>query len=235
MNDLERVNPKEVLLPKGAAGKGQAAMAAGLFAGRVNFIDDWGFDPDNGRQRLIDHFGVGSLEGFGIDGMDAGVAAGGALFSYLMETPAAGAFKHQEGAGIQLEFIHGARRSYEEDLELLESSSGRRGTLLNCIDDTVTSMGARRIKAWLVHPLLNFEEIISRHEAVEELAENYTMRERLRENLKGIYDLERLMARIASGVAGPRDLAALKNSLGRNPGGTCHICRGGHEAALRPL
>ena len=77
VNDLERVNPQEVLLPKGLAGKGPAAVAAGLFPGRVNHIDDWSFDPDNGRQRLIDHFGVGSLEGFGIDGMDAGVAAGG--------------------------------------------------------------------------------------------------------------------------------------------------------------
>ncbi len=217
VNDLERVNPKEVLLPKGAAGKGQAAMAAGLFAGRVNFIDDWGFDPDNGRQKLIDHFGVGSLEGFGLDGMDAGVAAGGALFSYLMETQPQALSNIKRARVYNSSSFMVLDEATRKNLELLESSSGRRGTLLNCIDDTVTSMGARRIKAWLVHPLLNLEEIISRHEAVEELAENYNMRERLRENLKGIYDLERLMARIASGVAGPRDMAALKNSLAAIP------------------
>ena len=216
-SELDRIDPKEILLPKGGAGKEALAGLGQRYRERINLLDDWGFDSDNGRQKLTDHFGVGSLEGFGVEGMDAALAAAGAAFGYLSETQAQSLTNitrvraYNPGSYMVLD------ESTMRNLELTESVSGREGTLLGCLDDTVTSMGARRLKSWLTHPLLDITGIRARHEAVDEFSENFSMRTHLRENLKAVHDLERLMARISSGVAGPRDMAALRASLDALP------------------
>ena len=217
LNELHRIDPKEILLPKGSAGKEPALSIASRYKDRINYADDWSFGSDSGRERLLDHFGVGSLEGFGIEGMDAGVAAAGAAFAYLTETQSSSISNITRARRYSSESFMVTDDATMKNLEVLDSASGREGTLINCLDDTVTSMGARRLKSWLMHPLLDLGDIRCRHEAVGELAVSFSMRERLRENLKGVYDLERLMARISSGVAGPRDLAALRNSLALIP------------------
>jgi len=217
LDEIAGVGPKEILLPKGGVSKGPLAEVYSRYKDRVNLTDDWGFDPENGRQRLIDHFGVASLEGFGIEGMDAGIAAAGAAFGYLQETQAASLANITRARAHNLASHMLIDETARRNLEVTESPSGSEGTLLNCLDDTVTAMGARRLKDWLVRPLLDVQEIRARHEAVEELTDNFTMRRRLRDNLKGIHDIERLMGRISSGVAGPRDFASLRVSVSALP------------------
>jgi len=217
LNELDRVDPKEVLLPKGMSVKGPLAEVSVRFKERVCLADDWSFDPDNARQKLLDHFGVGSLDGFGVEGMEAGVAAAGAAFDYLSETQGQALGNITRARAYNISSYMVLDESTRRNLELDESVSGKEGTLMARLDETVTSMGARRLKSWMMHPLLDLQEIRGRHEAVAELAENFQMRTRLRENLKAVYDLERLMARISSGVAGPRDMVALKNSLAALP------------------
>ncbi|HLB25221.1 MAG TPA: DNA mismatch repair protein MutS [Nitrospirota bacterium] len=213
MDELERIDPKELLLPKGAAAKESLAEVYRRYKERACLMDDWAFDHENGRQKLLDHFKVGSLDGFGVEGMDAALAASCAAFTYLSETQAAALTNitrvREYNPGLYMVVDESARRN----LEIFESPSGRDGTLIGCLDRTVTSMGARKLKGWLMRPLLDMDEIRKRQEAVAELAENYSTREALRDNLRGVYDLERLMGRICSGVAGPRDLSALRNSL----------------------
>ena len=217
MDELARIDPKEILLPKGASSKEQFAEVVRRYKDKLNLLDDWGFDPENGRQKLLDHFGTESLAGFGVEGMDAGIAAAGAAFGYLSETQAGAISNITRARHYNLGSYMVLDEATRSNLELTESPSGRDGTLLNRLDETVTSMGARRLKAWVMHPLLDLPEITARHEAVGELAENFSMRDRLRENMKGIHDLERLMARISSGVAGPRDISALRNSISAIP------------------
>jgi len=217
MDELSRVDPKEILMPKGVVTKGPASEVSARFKERVNLLDDWGFDPENGRQRLLDHFGVASLDGFGVEGMDAGLAAAGAALGYLNETQGSALVNITRVRAYNTASHMVVDETARRNLEVIESPSGREGTLINCLDDTVTAMGARRLKAWLVRPLLDITEIRARHEAVEELADNLTMRRRLRENLRGIQDIERLMGRVSSGVAGPRDISALKASIAALP------------------
>jgi DNA mismatch repair protein MutS len=100
------------------------------------------------------------------------------------------------------------------NLELLQNLQGdRKGSLLGVLDYTLTPMGARRLRQWILYPLLDAAAIRERQDGVEELAENYAARQDLRAELKGIQDIERLSARIAAGSAGPRDLVAVKDSL----------------------
>jgi len=212
-SEVGRVAPKEILIPKASHGKPPLTTLDGKYLERLNPLDDWSFDAGNGRRKLLDHFGMGSLDGFGVEAMEAGIAAAGAAFGYVMETqpPAVSNITRLRlrSLGSYMTLDESTRRN----LEITESPSGREGTLISRLDDTVTSMGARMLKSWLTHPQLELIEVRSRHEAVAELAGNFLMRDRLRENLKGVHDLERLMARIASGVAGPRDISALRNSL----------------------
>ncbi len=217
MNEIDRIDPKEILLPKGGTAKGPLAEVGRRYKDRVNLADDWSFDPEGGRQKLLDHFGVASLEGFGIEDMDAGVAAAGAAFGYLSETQGQALGNITRARAYNSSSYMVLDESTKRNLEIIESVSGREGTLLARLDETVTSMGGRRLKSWLMHPLLDVGEIYARHESTAEIAENFSMRDRVRENLKSVHDLERLMARISSGVAGPRDMAALKNSLAALP------------------
>ena len=213
LGELERIGPKEILLPKGAAGKEPLAEVYRKYKERVELSDDWRFDPDTGSQKLLEHFGVSSLDGFGVDGMDAAIASACAAFIFLSETQAKSLSNinkvraHNPGSYMVLDEVA------LKNLEVIESPSGKEGTLLNCLDRTVTSMGTRMLKTWLIRPLLDLHKIALRHETVGELAENFSMRDVLRDALREIADLERLMGRICSGVAGPRDLAALRNSL----------------------
>ncbi len=213
MSELVRTDPKEILVPDSARTKGPASRIDTEYPELINVMDDWSFDPENCRQKLLDHFRVATLDGFGVEGMDSAVAAAGAAIAYLGENQPAALTNVTRLRARNLGSYMVIDDSTMRNLELTVSPSGRKGTLLDRLDRTVTSMGARRLKSWLTRPQLELHEIRSRHEVVDELGQNFAMRDRLRENLKGVYDIERLMARIASGVAGPRDLAALKSSL----------------------
>lgn len=184
----------------------------------ITEIDGWHFELESARQTLLDQLRVKSLEGFGLEKRQAAVCAGGALVTHLRDTQKA-----------ELAHVRTVRLRQLADgllidpttlkhLEVVQSmDGGRTGSLLDEIDRTVTPMGCRLLRTWLLRPLTALEPIRDRLDAVEELAVKTTERGKVRETLKFIQDLERLISRIALSTAGPRDLMALSRSLAAVP------------------
>ena len=173
------------------------------------------FKESEAVRLLTRHFSVASVSALGLDDLPAALLAAGALLAYLEETQK-NSLQHIDRLQIynpsRYMILDSAAR---RNLELTETirDKNRRGSLLWVLDKTKTAMGARRLRSFLEQPLLDKEEILARQEAVEELNGAIIDREELREYLGPIYDLERLIGRLAFGSASPRDLIALKLSL----------------------
>jgi DNA mismatch repair protein MutS len=214
-DELQRLMPRELLTP--AAWEVHAPALPGIEGPpwKVTPRDDWRFDATMAYQRLTQHFGTNSLDGFGCEDAPLGVTAAGVVLEYLQETQRAA-----------LTHIQSLSRSYTHDfmaldattqrhLELVRSSvdGSRAGTLLELLDHTVTAMGGRLLRRWLLEPLLRVEAIQQRQAAVAALVEGWMAREDARECLKDIADIERIIGRVNLGLASPRDLWALRQSL----------------------
>ena len=184
----------------------------------VTTADAWTFEPEAARQALLDQLRVHGLDGFGLEGRPVAIQAAGGLTSYLRDT------QKVDLAHVRAVTYKTANDGLTIDpitlkhLEVVTGSEGAtKGSLLDEIDRTVTAMGGRLLRAWLLRPLSSLERIRDRLDAVEELAFRSTDRGKLREVLKAVHDLERLVARAALGTAGPRDLVALRQSIGAVP------------------
>ncbi len=179
----------------------------------------WEFGCDEGRRRLLDHLQVRTLEGFGCEDMGPALGAAGALLAYLQEThrsTLAHIRKVEPFLGERYLILDATTR---RSLELTETMRGsaREGTLIDVLDRTATPMGARLLRRWILTPLRREQEIEKRLNAVDELYSNRTLRHNLEEELKDIYDIERLTTKVACGRANARDLIALRRSLRRLP------------------
>jgi DNA mismatch repair protein MutS len=215
--EIAVLRPREIVVATGHDVSAAIPEIAQIGAS-VTEIDGWHFELESARQTLIDQLRVGSLEGFGLERRQAAVCAAGALVRHLRDTQKA-----------ELAHVRTVRLRQLADgllidpttlkhLEVVESTGGgRAGSLLDEIDRTVTPMGCRLLRSWLLRPLTSIEAIRDRLDAVEELAVRTTDRGKVRETLKSIQDLERLISRIALSTAGPRDLAALSRSLAAVP------------------
>ena len=214
-DELAVLKPREIVI---SADIDRAAIAARwpMFASSfpITPVEGWTFDGEAARRTLIDQLRTGGLEGFGLDRHPAAVSAAGALVHYLRTTQKTDLAHVRSVVYRQRADALLIDRTTLKHLEILEGSEGGRdGSLLDELDRTMTSVGSRMLRAWLLRPLLTLESIRGRLDAVEELAFRTTDRGKLRETLKGIQDLERLVARAALGTAGPRDLVGLKQSL----------------------
>jgi DNA mismatch repair protein MutS len=180
---------------------------------------DWTFDRDSARAALLHHFGVTTLAGFGFDDQQPCVAAAGALLLYLRETLKADLghlTRLRPRAGDRFLFLDEVtRRSLELTRTLRDG--GRAGSLLAVLDRTVTPMGARLLQEWLVAPLADRAAIDARLDAVAELKDEHALRQELRARLSEASDLQRLTARVSTGRASPRDLAAVGRTLALLP------------------
>jgi DNA mismatch repair protein MutS len=184
----------------------------------VTTLDPWPFEREAARRALTEQFRAAGVEGFGLESHDAALRAAGALIHYLRDTQKADLAHVRRIAFRQAADALLIDPETLKHLEVVEGADGSRPTtLLHTIDRTITPMGGRLLRAWLLRPLVALEPIRDRLDAVEELAFRTTERGKFREGLKGVHDLERLVARAALGVAGPRDLVALKSSLGAIP------------------
>jgi DNA mismatch repair protein MutS len=238
-DELGILRPREVLLAR-AVTLFPVTMPAemdGLGAVETR-LDEWVFETNYATRMLEQHFRVVTLEGFGLNGHAQATAAAGALVHYLRETSAIGARTPEDsatnpslrpaGAGLE----HLDRIAYYEqqdsmildavtarNLELVEPSAGddASATLLKAIDETATGMGARLLRGWILRPGIMLAEIEDRLNAVGDLKSRTVEREEIHRTLEGILDLERLTSRITLGVATPRDLLALRQSLERIP------------------
>ena len=212
-DELSILQPREIIAPEGdqdaAALVGEVRLNA-----RVTYAPPWTFDQESARQTLLEQLRAQSLAGFGLEDRPAAVRAAGALVHYLRDTQKADLAHVREiafRAGADCLVVDATTL---RNLEVLESvDGGATGSLLVEIDRTMTSMGGRLLRAWLLRPLVALERIQDRLDAVEELAFRSTERAKLRETLKTIHDVERLVARASLGIAGPRDLVALRQSI----------------------
>jgi DNA mismatch repair protein MutS len=184
----------------------------------VTSADSWSFEPEAARRALLDQLKTHGLEGFGLEGRTAAVQAAGALVTYLRDTQKA------DLAHVRAIAYRTSGDSLVIDpitLKHLEvvtgSEGGAQGSLLHEIDRTITSMGGRALRGWLLRPLCALERIRDRLDAVEEMAFRSTERGKFRDSLKSVHDLERLIGRIALGTAGPRELVSLRQSLDAVP------------------
>jgi DNA mismatch repair protein MutS len=181
-------------------------------------LEDWLWEPTSCASLLLEQFGARTLEGYGLAGKVAAVAAAGACLRYARETQRAAA-AHVTDIGFFETHDHLVIDSVTcRNLELVESQGGDRGaSLLAVLDATVTGMGARLLRSWMLRPSVRRGEIEARLSAVEDLHRSQMRRDRTRTLLKEVSDLERLVGRINMGTATPRDLVALRRSLNQVP------------------
>src|SRR5919198_4850745 len=216
-DELAVLRPREIVAPVGFDAAGDILTAARLDA-RITTAEPWTFEYESARGTVLTQMQAQTLQGFGLEGRHAAVCAAGALVQYLRETQKADLAHVRD-----LSFRTGAHCLLIDpttlgNLEVIESSDGTRaGSLLHEIDRTITPMGGRLLRAWLLRPLVAIERIQDRLDAVEDFAFRGTARVKLRETLKSVHDIERLVARAALGTAGPRDLVSLRQSIAAVP------------------
>jgi len=212
-DELAILRPKEIVAPEGFD-EAAALVAEARVTARVTYADGWTFDHESARRTLLDQLQARSLAGFGLEDRGAAVRAAGALVQYLRDTQKADlthvrAVAFRAGSDCLVVDATTLR-----NLEVLEAADGgRTGSLLYEVDRTMTAMAGRMLRSWLLRPLLALERIQDRLDAVEDFAFRSTERAKLRDALKGVHDIERLVARVSLGIAGPRDLVSLRQSV----------------------
>jgi DNA mismatch repair protein MutS len=231
-DELQRMRPRETLLPRPQqlfeTAKNTLLEGTG---GVETRLEDWIFQRDYAERVLREQFGVAELTGFGLDGHWQALCAAGAVIHYLRENAA----RADDAPSLEALRHVDRIRYYEQhealtldpvsvrNLELLAPifSEDTRGsgstTLIAALDATVTGMGARLLRAWILRPLIDTNAIEARLDAVGHLRQQTVVRGEIRKELRGIQDLERLTSRITLGQAMPRELLALRKSLGQLP------------------
>ena len=246
--ELGRRDPTELLLPRSLEGEDAAAVGGAPGAAHAalsdaapgvlrTYRDDWVFDYETAADELKRRYGVQSLDAFGFQKDDRVlVRATGALLAYVGEIRPGGVAHLRtpqilrRGSAMLLDEM--TRRNLELVEPLRVGEEG--GTLISVLDETVTAMGARALRRWLLHPLVDAEEIWSRQEAVTELFNEPDLRDRLREALGRMTDLERLAGKVGAGRVSPRELLGLGRSLAELPT-IRHAGKGAGSALLGSL
>ncbi len=238
--ELEQLRPRELLYASSAplleprkstsagvlTSPGQLATGAGTLTNISSVcpaetpLDDWIFAPDHAVPLLENHFGVLSLEGFGLAGKPAAASAAGAILYYIRSTQR-GTLQHVDRIGFyERQNCLVLDAVTVRNLELIEplfAGTDAGVTLFRGLDATVTPMGKRLLRAWMLRPSLDRSEIEGRLDAVAAQVKDVVQREELRRALEGILDLERLLSRVTLETANPRDVLALAASLARIP------------------
>ncbi len=211
MEEMARVGPREVIFPQSWAEQG-ITLPAGT---HLTPFPDWRYETGNARQALLEHFNMRDLSGFDLEGQPLAVNAAGAILQYLQETQRSTLKQLTNLRVYSTESFMLLDAATRRNLELTETirSGQAKGSLLGVLDHTVTAMGGRLLRHWVNQPLLDFDRLEARLEAVQALYEHVTVRAELLDTLHRISDMERLANRVITGIAGPRDLLALRDSL----------------------
>ena len=213
-DELDRMRPSELLLASGTPSPLESRMGGGAIVTQTP-LDEWVFGDEYGARLLRDHFRVATLAGYGLEGHPFAVAAAGAILHYVRETQR-GSLTHLDGIRFyQQQDSLVLDPATLRNLELVEPVFGesRAATLLGVLDHCATSLGARKLKTWMLRPSIDREELTARLDAVEELAKNTIAREELRRVLGVIQDHERLLSKVTLETANARELLALKQSV----------------------
>ncbi len=216
VNELHRLDPSEVVASKKFQEK-QSAILREFEKVPLSTVDEWRFEHQTSYGYLSGHFQVPHLDGFGLRGMVAAINAAGALLAYMHEELALSIAHVREIKPYTTKETLQLDKTCQLNLELTQplQERGRKSTLLHVIDHTLTPMGGRQIREWLKKPLLDVEEIMQRHDAIEAFLAVPESALRLQRELKEVRDLERLMMKTCAGFATPRDLVALSASVAK--------------------
>ena len=207
---ISNFSPNEILVSKPSKNKFNELIGSTY---NIYPLDDWVFDSSYSKNKLLDHFDTKSLKGFGVEDIQLGITAAGSIIHYLGDT------EHNN-----LSHISNLQRIFPDsyvwmdkftmkNLELFNSNSSNGFNLSETIDDTITSMGSRRLKNWIAFPLVEKKDIKIRQEIVSSIIDENEVSDQLDINLNNISDIERLMSKIATYKISPRELVYLKNSL----------------------
>src|SRR5690554_1493233 len=228
-SQIETINPSEILVQKRDKDKVAEIISKVSKDIRITKLDDWIFNFDYAKELLLMQFKTVNLKGFGVDSLTTGIISAGAILNYLQETQKANLSHinhislYNPSEFMTLDF------AAKGNLEIVFSmqGGGREGSLIEIMDKTVTPMGGRLLKKWISAPLRKLEPIIKRQESVEELLKNKILRKNLLKELQEIGDLERLISRICTGRANPREVVAIKTSLRKIPAIKEHLSKAG--------
>ncbi len=228
LNCLERFDPREVLAAQSLAPllapafpPAPALDSSGddrrapppRFSAALTLAADWQFAADTGETLLREHFGVLSLAGFGLEGKPYAIGAAAAVLRYLRETQMSQARHVASLTWLETATTLELDALTLRNLEVIEGADGsKRDSLLGVLDDTVTNMGARLLKQWLLRPSRELSVVNARLDAVSELRRDPIRRDGLRQLLRQVQDIERLVGRLSLNLATPRDVAALRAS-----------------------
>ena len=215
LDELGRIAPAELLIVE----NGHLSGRRELSQYRIEAIERDCFDPSRAENLLKEQLGVRSLAGFGCQDMPYGTVAAGILVHYLRDTQKGFPAHIKEIVSYRISDFMFLDESTCSHLELLKTirRQSEKGSLLQILDRTVTSMGSRCLKKWVTYPLIDLEKIRKRLAAVGCFKDDLMFREEVKKELNEIYDLERLNGRIALKRANARDLLALKSSIFRIP------------------
>jgi DNA mismatch repair protein MutS len=226
--ELQQLRPKELIYGSAAplfertVAPGAAAQprAVSSYGWSETPLDDWIFAPDHAIPLLENHFGVLSLEGFGLAGKPAAAAAAGAILYYVRSTQP-GTLDHIDRIGFYERHDCLALDTVTvRNLELIEplfAGTDAGVTLFHCMDATASPMGKRLLRSWMLRPSIDAAAINARLDAVEAQTKDMVAREELRRAMDGILDLERLLSRVTLETANPRDVLALSATLRKLP------------------
>ena len=216
---IESIAPAEILIQKKEKDYLTPVITKINPSIRITKMDDWIFNYDYANELLLNQFSTVTLKGFGIEHLQNGIVASGAALNYLQETQK-----------VNLTHLNRISLYNPSEYMILDSSTrrnleisysmhgdGREGSLISILDKTTTAMGGRLLKKWISAPLRDLKKIQSRLDSVEELLKNKSQRKKIENELKEVGDLERIISRICTGRANPREVVALKTSLKKIP------------------
>jgi DNA mismatch repair protein MutS len=207
---IQTFRPSEVIIQKSKRQKFIEQFGNKFY---VNTFDDWVFTHDFSHDLLLKHFATTSLKGFGIENIDSGIIASGAVLHYLSETQHDKVQHISKISRIEEDHYVWLDRFTIRNLELLHSNNENAPTLLHVLDQTVSPMGSRLLKRWIILPLKNRQPIEERLDIVEFFKTHQDVRESVRKHIQKIGDLERLISKVAVARIGPREMYQLKRAL----------------------
>ena len=207
---ISNFSPNEILVSKPSKNKFFELLGNSY---NVYPLDDWVYDNSYSENKLLDHFNTKSLKGFGVEDIKLGVVAAGSIIHYLDDTEHNNLTHISSLQRIFPESYVWMDRFTMKNLELFNSNSINGFNLSNTIDETITSMGSRKLKSWIAFPLIDKKEIKKRQEIVQSIMSDDEISRLLDINLNNISDIERLMSKIATYKVSPRELVNLKSSL----------------------
>jgi len=219
LDEVRRVSPKEIVLPNSLITNEKIKKDLSISCSVLTPYDDWHFDRESANQILTSHFKTQSMDGFGCRDFPTATCCGGALLEYIKDIQQISPTHINDFKIYSTSDFMILDSATQKTLELVETihTHKEKGALLDILDETLTPMGARLLRTWIIQPLRNPKEINSRLDAVNEFVNSANINDKIRVTVRHISDIERIISRVNCGLANGRDLIGLRESLKKVP------------------